>query len=194
MENSENMQNSQQETAEEIKKRQEEWRIAQNKKREQEEKLSEARAWIRTLLFVSSFVCGIIAYIFLVGDISAFTSLGTLQGWKGLLYFDIQYTPLGNYIIASLFILLGDYLFLSMFYLGYGREKKLRRRLKASQIILYITLMGLRFLALVINALELAGEDDDASGFTLLILIVIWLIAIGLSAFNKIQVNVHNQE
>lgn len=70
----------------------------------------------------------------------------------------------------------------------------MKRRLKASQIILYTTLIGLHFIILILNALELAGETEDTSGFTLLILIVIWILAIALSVFNKIQVNVHNQE
>lgn len=108
----------------------------------------------------------------------------------------------GELVLYFLSALLSNYMLLKMFFLGLGREKKVQRRLKASRVILYVLFLGLQIIAiitiLIYMLLEKHGVITKAEeiilGILFIVMLILWLVAIIIAIFNKVQVNVHNQD
>lgn len=108
----------------------------------------------------------------------------------------------GKTALFYLSALLSNYMLLKMFFLGVGREKKVQRRLKASRIILYVLFLGLQIIAIITSLLYMLLEklgvitqaDEIILGIAFVVMLILWLVAIIIAIFNKVQVNVHNQD
>lgn len=90
--------------------------------------------------------------------------------------------------------LLNVYAFFKLFFVGAGKPDKVRRRYNASQILLLTIFFGLYLLYV---ALHFAYEYSFSNSEISLVLIggfILWVLALILAIFNKIQVNVHNQD
>lgn len=97
-------------------------------------------------------------------------------------------------IPAFLCALLSNYFFFRMFFLGIGETPQKRRRLSASRSILYTVVLGLQIIFQVGYLLAEHYEDEEILGLYLIVALILWVLALILAIFNKIQVNVHNQD
>lgn len=97
-------------------------------------------------------------------------------------------------IPAFLCALFSNYFFFRMFFLGIGETPQKRRRLSASRSILYTVVLGLQIVFQVGYLLAEHYEDEEILGLYLIVALILWVLALILAIFNKIQVNVHNQD
>lgn len=98
------------------------------------------------------------------------------------------------YFLSPVFAPLANYFFLRMFFLGIGRSIQKQRRLKASRVILYTVILGLQLVSIFGELISYYTNNEEMLGLYFVVAIVLWLLAIVIAVFNKIQVNVHNQD
>lgn len=114
----------------------------------------------------------------------------------------VENLDLEKLTLCYLSALLSNYMLLKMFFLGVGREKKIQRRLQASRAILYVVFLGLQLIFIITYLLYrsveergvLAAEDEILIGILFIVMLILWLVTIIMAVFNKVQVNVHNQD
>ena len=75
-----------------------------------------------------------------------------------------------------------------------GRSVQKQRRLKASLVILYTVILGLQLVFIFGELISYYTNNEEMLGLYFVVAIVLWLLAIVIAVFNKIQVNVHNQD
>lgn len=90
--------------------------------------------------------------------------------------------------------LLNIYAFFKLFFVGVGKPDKIRRRCNASQVLLLTIFFGLYSLYVALHFAYEYSFSNSEIGFVLIGGIVLWVLALILAIFNKIQVNVHNQD
>lgn len=114
----------------------------------------------------------------------------------------VENLDLEKLTLCYLSALLSNYMLLKMFFLGVGREKKIQRRLQASRAILYVVFLGLQLIFIITYLLYrsveergvVAAEDEILIGILFIVMLILWVVAIIMAVFNKVQVNVHNQD
>lgn len=97
-------------------------------------------------------------------------------------------------VLGFICALFSNYFFFRMFFLGIGETPQKRRRLSASRSILYTVVLGLQIIFQVGYLLAEHYEDDEILSLYLIVALILWVLALILAIFNKIQVNVHNQD
>ena len=90
--------------------------------------------------------------------------------------------------------LLNVYAFFKLFFVGVGKPDKNRRRCNASQVLLLTIFFGLYSLYVALHFAYEYSFSDSEIGLVLIGGFVLWILALILAIFNKIQVNVHNQD
>ncbi len=97
-------------------------------------------------------------------------------------------------VLGFICTLFSNYFFFRMFFLGIGETPQKRRRLSASRSILNTVVLGLQIIFQVGYLLAEHYDDEEMLGLYLIVAFILWVLALILAIFNKIQVNVHNQD